>query len=611
MIPQALLDNFQSWDIQVLLIGSIGALLPAFFRIRHPRSQLTYCHGLLLLSIILPIVEPWKHTVIVIAQSAEEAVRGAEQASVPGSMAFAASFHGRSYSIWVLFSGIVARLCWTAIGLWRIQRHRIAAEPLYPVPEPVQEAIARVGVNAAFCLSSNGLGPVTFGFFRPVVLLPESFLTFDRSAQCGIACHELLHVKRHDWLITVVEEVIAALFWFHPAFWWLLGQVRLSREQIVDAEVVRIISDREPYINALLAIAGAQRGLDLAPAPLFLRRRHLLQRMHLLVTEVSMSRFRLISSYGSMFIILAGVGWLGFASFPLVGRAEIREPARRAAASVQPPQNGPGYVVNIQPLRYPPEAAQKKIEGTVAVELTFNASGNIVDSRVLSGPEELRAAALESAVRGNYSINVARTLQVLVEFKLRPGVLAQAPPPPPPPPPPGENKLDLVIDHIDIRGLSEPQLSDLRRRLDVFVGGPLGSAPIQQTIREAGLGFPYAIRSKKIDDGKISLDLAFGSEATVAPEFVKTPFGTTGVVGGTIMTPFGPVANPRANGAADNSADSAPFVPDLRPISTVNPVYPPLARQARIEGIVVMRALIDTEGKVDNLRVISGHPLMI
>jgi TonB family protein len=263
-------------------------------------------------------------------------------------------------------------------------------------------------------------------------------------------------------------------------------------------------------------------------------------------------------------------------------------------------------------LRYPPEAAQKKIEGTVAVELTFNASGNIVDSRVLSGPEELRAAALESAVRGNYSINVARTLQVLVDFKLIPGVLAQAPPPPPPPPPPpGENRLDLIIDHFDIRGLSEPQLSDLRRRLDVFVGGPLGSAPIQQTIREAGLGFPYAIRSKKIDDGKISLDLAFGSEATVA-----TPFGPTGVAGGTIMTPFGPVANPRlflgyANGAADNSADSAPFVADLRPISTVNPAYPPLARQARIQGVVVMRALIDTEGKVENLRVLSGHPLMV
>src|SRR4051794_39904996 len=104
MIPQALLDNFQPWVIQVLLIGSIGALLPPFFRMRHPRSQLTYCHVLLVLSIILPMVEPWKHPVVVVSQSAQEAVRGAEQASVPGSMDF---FRWEQFLMWVLISGIV------------------------------------------------------------------------------------------------------------------------------------------------------------------------------------------------------------------------------------------------------------------------------------------------------------------------------------------------------------------------------------------------------------------------------------------------------------------------------------------------------------------------
>ena len=45
----------------------------------------------------------------------------------------------------------------------------------------------------------------------------------------------------------------------------------------------------------------------------------------------------------------------------------------------------------------------------MAVELTFNAAGSIVDAQVLSGPEELRKVALESALRESYSINVART----------------------------------------------------------------------------------------------------------------------------------------------------------------------------------------------------------
>src|SRR5262249_39834712 len=161
-----------------------------------------------------------------------------------------------------------------------------------------------------------------------------------------------------------------------------------------------------------------------------------------------------LSSYTSMLAILAAAAWVGFVSFPLVGRAEVRKAAAPVPV-VQPQQNSPGYVVNIRPVRYPAEAMQKRIEGTVAVELTFNASGNIVDSRVLSGPEELRAAALESALRGNYSINVARTLQVLVDFKLSTAIVAPPPPPPPPPPGPGMN---LIVDSFEIRGLSDPQL---------------------------------------------------------------------------------------------------------------------------------------------------------
>jgi TonB family protein len=419
MIPQVVLDNFRPWATQVFLIGSMGALLPAIFRIRHPRSQLIYCHLVLAACLILPMVQPWRHPVVVIYHSEHSSV-------VPASVSVARESTQRAIPwenliLWFIVAGAAARLSWTGLGLWRIHRHRLAAVPLYPIPESVRDAANRVGADAIFCLSPGGLGPVTFGFFRSVVLLPEQFLSLDRAAQCGIACHELLHVKRHDWLITVFEEIVAALFWFHPGFWWLLGQARLSREQLVDAEVVRVVSDREPYIDALLAMAGAHRGLDLVPAPLFLRRRHLLQRMHSLVSEVSMSRVRLVSSYGSIAAILTAAAWLGFVSFPLIGRAEIREAPAVPAGVAQPAQNSPGYVVNIQPLRYPLEAMQKKIEGTVAVELTFNASGNIVDSRVLSGPEELRAAALESALKGNYAINVARSLQVLVDFKLGAG----------------------------------------------------------------------------------------------------------------------------------------------------------------------------------------------
>jgi TonB family protein len=595
MIPQLVLDNLWPWVAQISIVGSIGALLPAILRIRHPRSHLIYCHSVLVVCLVLPMIQPWRHRIITInPPEAAPAVSLASQPAVsqPGPFPWNAAL------AWLIISGVAVRLSWTALGLWRIRGHRIAAAPLHPAPESVQEMSERLGVSASFCLSSNGVGPVTFGFLRPVVLLPEAFLSLDRSAQCGIVCHELLHIKRRDWLITVMEEIVAGLFWFHPAFWWLLGQARLSREQIVDAEVVRSISDREPYINALLVIAGARSGLDLAPASLFLRRRHLLQRMHSLITEVSMSKSRLVSSYASIIVVLSALAWAGAVLFPLAGRAEIKTSASpRPAPAAVPAQNSPGYVVNIPPLSYPAEAIQKKVEGTVVVELTFNSDGRVTDSHVLSGPDELRAAALESALRGNYSITVARTLQVLVEFKLAnartvgqrggAGNAASVPPPPPPPPAPFApafvNNSNAVVEAIDIRGLSDTQLFDLRQRVKPFEGQALGQVlnQIGPAIRESGITMNYALLPLRVVGEKMTLTVIFGN-----PPTMRTPFG-------------------------DKVLDQVATAPTIPPISTVDPVYPPLARQARVQGTVLMEALITTEGKVDNVSVITGHPLLI
>jgi beta-lactamase regulating signal transducer with metallopeptidase domain len=381
MTSRLLLDNLQSWALQVFVIASIGAVLPLVFRIRHPRSQLAYCHLLLAACLFLPFIQPWQHPTVFVPtlKPAATLVSGGSSAAA----AIEAAFPWSQVVAWTLVAGFAARLCWTAIGLWMIRRHKGAATPLYPIPESIREACLRTGSNALFCVSGDGVGPFTFGFLRPVVLLPASFMSLSAEAQCGIACHELLHVRRKDWLVNLLEELVGALFWFHPAVWWLLAQARLAREQIVDAEVVRVTRAQEPYIQALLAIAGVRPRLDVAPAPLFLKKRHLLQRMQLLVTEVSMSRFRLISSYMLIIALLLAAGWVGFLNFPLTGSAAIKE----LPAPVEPQQTSPGYVVNIQATRYPVEAIQKKIEGTVVVELTFNTAGNIIDSRVLSGPE--------------------------------------------------------------------------------------------------------------------------------------------------------------------------------------------------------------------------------
>jgi hypothetical protein len=57
MIPDILLNNLLPWAVQVCVIGSVGATLPLVFRIRHPRSQLVYCHLLLVVCLVLPVIQ--------------------------------------------------------------------------------------------------------------------------------------------------------------------------------------------------------------------------------------------------------------------------------------------------------------------------------------------------------------------------------------------------------------------------------------------------------------------------------------------------------------------------------------------------------------------------
>jgi len=46
-------------------------------------------------------------------------------------------------------------------------------------------------------------------------------------------------------------------------------------------------------------------------------------------------------------------------------------------------------------------------------------------------------------------------------------------------------------------------------------------------------------------------------------------------------------------------------------IYKVQPVYPPMARAARVQGTVVLRAMISKNGTIENLQVVSGHPLLV
>lgn len=160
---------------------------------------------------------------------------------------------------------------------------------------------------------------MTFGIRRPVIILPSSFIEMSEDCREAILLHELMHIPRRDWLCIVVEETVRSLFWFHPAIWWLLGRIHLSREQLVDYEVVRLAGNRQPYLDSLLEFARAQARPRALPAPLFLKERHLVYRVAPLLKEVSMSRSRVMVSLAGVSILLIATVCFATPWFPLTG----------------------------------------------------------------------------------------------------------------------------------------------------------------------------------------------------------------------------------------------------------------------------------------------------
>ena len=316
-------SNLTFWSAQVALLALAAAFLPRLLQLRQPRVLLAYWRTLLAISLLLPIIQPWHRlpsAAIVIAPDI------ADVRVIPASSPAATHWHLPSLQFIapmigvVILAGIAARFAMFLLGLLKLRQFRQASSPISLFAESsavLEEMRARVNTSAEFRLSFDVDSPVTFGFAAPVILLPERFPSMHARFQTAIACHELLHVRRHDWAHHLAEEMIRAALWFHPAIAWLIARVRLAREQIVDLEVVRLTEAPKPYLEALLEFTAGSSRTAAIPAPPFLVERQLAERVALMLKEVRMSRTRLIASLTATAFCIALAIILAVSTFPL------------------------------------------------------------------------------------------------------------------------------------------------------------------------------------------------------------------------------------------------------------------------------------------------------
>ena len=171
------------------------------------------------------------------------------------------SLAGSLALLWI--GGLCAGLITIAGGALTLRRLAVSARELDSADwANLRDEITRsLGITrpVRLLLSDSAAMPATWGFLRPVVLLPLDATAWTDERRRVVLLHELAHVSRNDFLMQLVAQVCCAVYWFHPAVWYTARQLRAERELACDEHVLDLGVNACDYAAHLLEIARVFR----------------------------------------------------------------------------------------------------------------------------------------------------------------------------------------------------------------------------------------------------------------------------------------------------------------------------------------------------------------
>ncbi|MDR0181814.1 M56 family metallopeptidase [Lysobacter arvi] len=360
---------------QGALIGLLAALALRVMREARPQARYAVACGALLLCTLMPtlyvIAQLWAPTPAGIAMPRDALVRITGLAIVSGDAApvGVSRLDAALPTIVLLWAaGAGALSLRMAAGLIWIQRLR--ATPQSATQREWQarlDALAqRFGLGRAVALRIVGplSSPVSVGWWRPVVLLPAGLLTrMPTDLIEALLAHELAHVRRHDYLVNLLQNLAEALLFYHPVTWWLSRRIRDEREHIADRLAADVTGQPRRLALALSELADWSCGhASVPPTP------HLAQAAHgghLMSRIEQLVRPGARPVRGGVALPLVGVA---VACLAFYAHAQIGQDARpAAAASPQATADAASRAQPAAPSQATPAAAPKTTARTLRI----------------------------------------------------------------------------------------------------------------------------------------------------------------------------------------------------------------------------------------------------
>jgi beta-lactamase regulating signal transducer with metallopeptidase domain len=157
--------------------------------------------------------------------------------------------------------GVLA-LCVRSLGgialVSRLRRAGLSAPPV-PLEATLLDLAEKLQIRRAVRLYESALVgvPTVVGWLRPAILVPASALTGLTAHQLElILAHELAHVRRHDYLVNLIQSAAETLLFYHPGVWWVSNRMRVEREHCCDDLAVAACGSAVRYARALVDLEG-------------------------------------------------------------------------------------------------------------------------------------------------------------------------------------------------------------------------------------------------------------------------------------------------------------------------------------------------------------------
>lgn len=253
--------------VNSLLEGTVICVMAALTLRVAPRQNAATRFGVWFLALVTIAALPWLGGLLPHAADGAALTKPAA-ITLPDSWAFYA------LALWG------AAVMWFGFGLTRALLHLQALRrDCVPVDmstlDPIlQETLQRHGARrrVALCRSEQVKVPTAVGLLNPMILVP-SWVMRDLSPfeLNQVLLHELAHFRRWDDWTNLAQQILKAVFFFHPAVWWIDRKVAIEREMACDDAVLAETRTPRAYAECLAHLAErsfVQRSIALAQAAL-------------------------------------------------------------------------------------------------------------------------------------------------------------------------------------------------------------------------------------------------------------------------------------------------------------------------------------------------------